>query len=864
MPYSTLPECGNYVKLQLDQSGLRRYNPQWNNNAMSKNNGSWGCQQASQKLTGHAKKSMLRAEQIARKFHSSKTLNIHLLFSILCETGSLGSNILKDLAIKKKDFLDFFTKNYFPEKSAGRKNIFFSADLKKNFLRAYSVAKNFNYPYVGTEHLVFALLNCGDPMIENLFSGIKLKSSQRSMKSFFEPDHLSSISKLFNLPEINSGKAKRQKSSPTPFIDKFCSNINEETLKKGEVVVGRANEIQRMINILGRKSKNNPILVGDPGVGKTILVTGLAQLINLGSIPESLYKKRIMSLDVAQLIAGTSFRGEFESRLKEIIKEAASATDVIVFIDEIHNIVGAGNVSGSLDLANIIKPALARGEIQVIGATTLSEYKKYIEKDAALERRFQPVQISEPSEAETREILFGIKESYEKFHNVSLSNAAIALTIELSVRYVQNRFLPDKAIDVIDEAASDVRSQSKVSDFIKEIRVLESKKLALLEDKEKLVSEENYEKAIGLRSEEKVLEEKIKKLKKQQLDSEKEHRILITSSDILRTISRISGVPLEKLSQEKIRKIKNIKNILATQIIGQSEAVERLSDTLLRAQSGIGNPDRPIGSFLFLGPTGVGKTLTAKVLAEEFFENPKALVRIDMSELMERHSISSLIGSPAGYVGYGEGGNLTEKIRRNPYSVVLFDEIEKAHPDVFNILLQILEDGVLTDAEGTQVNFKNTIIILTSNIGTDEFTKASEGIGFSLSGHPKSLAEKFVAIKESVIKELENKLKPELLNRLDHILVFNALRQEDIKKITKIKLEKLSRRLESRKIKLNYDDLAVNFIADKSLNTSQGARLVRKNVRELIENPAAEMIIYGKVKDGKIAVSIEKGKMKII
>ncbi|OGI16563.1 MAG: hypothetical protein A2Z52_01905 [Candidatus Moranbacteria bacterium RBG_19FT_COMBO_42_6] len=820
--------------------------------------------QASQKLTGHAKKSLLRAENIARDFGYTETSSIHLLFSIYSERGSLGRNILRDLGIKKEDFLRILDKKTIKEKRGRRTLLPTSDEMKKIFIQAYSTAKNFDYPYVGTEHLVFALISSKEHEIQNLLRAADSKNSRESMQSFFDPNQLGGLSKMFNLPDTKISKSRKPKASPTPFIDKFCININEETLKKGEIVVGRANEIQRMINLLGRKSKNNPILVGDPGVGKTILVSGLAQLINSGSVPESLYKKRIMSLDVAQLIAGTSFRGEFESRLKEIIKEAAAANDVIVFIDEIHNIVGAGNVSGSLDLANIIKPALARGEIQVIGATTMAEYKKYIEKDAALERRFQPVQINEPTEVETREILFGIKESYEKFHNVTLSDAAIALAIELSIRYVQNRFLPDKAIDVIDEAASDVRSQSKVSDFIREIRGLENKKSSMLDDKEKLVSEENYEKAISLRAEEKALEEKIRKLRKQQLESEKQHRISITSSDILRTISRISGVPLEKLSQEKSRKIKNIKNILGTQIVGQKEAVESLSDTLLRSQSGIGNPDRPIGSFLFLGPTGVGKTLTAKVLAEEFFENPKALVRIDMSELMERHSVSSLIGSPAGYVGYGEGGNLTEKIRRNPYSVVLFDEIEKAHPDVFNILLQILEDGMLTDAEGTQVNFKNTIIILTSNIGTDEFTKASGGIGFSPAGKPKSLAEKFTAIKESVIKELESKLKPELLNRLDHILVFNALRQEDIKKIAKIKMEKLSRRLESRKIKLSHDARTINFIAEKSLNPSQGARLVRKNVQELIENPIAEMIVYGKVKGGKIAVSIEKGKIKIV
>jgi ATP-dependent Clp protease ATP-binding subunit ClpC len=822
--------------------------------------------QASQKLTAHAKKSILQAENIARDFGYTETANIHLLFSIFSEKGSLGSNILKDLGIKKDAFLRIFKKNSLAKEKIGQKIIPTSDEMKKTFIQAYSVAKDFDYPYVGTEHLVFALINSKDGEILKVLGGTN-KVIKQTLKSFFDPNHMAGISKMFNLPEVKIGRNKKHKPSATPFIDKFCININEESQRKKEIVIGRTNEIQRMINVLGRKSKNNPILVGDPGVGKTVLVSGLSQLINSGTVPASLYGKRIMNLDIAQLIAGTSFRGEFESRLKEIIKEATTTKDIIIFIDEIHNIVGAGNVTGSLDLANIIKPALARGEVQVIGATTLTEYKKYIEKDAALERRFQPVQIAEPTEEETKEILFGIKESYEKFHNVSLSEKALSLAVELSMRYIQNRFLPDKAIDVIDETASDVRSQSKVSDFVKEIRSLEEEKVLLFAEKEKLVSEENYEKAISLRSEEKILEERLKNLREQQLKSEQEHRISITSSDILKTVARMSGVPFSKLSQEKDKKIINIKKILSSQIIGQEEVVKNLSNALIRSQSGIGNPDRPLGSFLFLGPTGVGKTLTAKILAQEFFGSSGSLIKIDMSELMERHSVSSLIGSPAGYVGYGEGGKLTEKIRRNPYSVVLFDEIEKAHPDVFNILLQILEDGVLTDAEGTRVSFKNTIVILTSNIGTDEFTKASGGIGFNSSQksvkYPDWRSEKFRLIKENVLKDLAQKMKPELINRLDYILVFNALENKEIKKIAKIKLEKLSARLKKQGIKMVFSKNLAEFIAEKSVAPAQGARLVRKNVQELIENPVAEMIVYGKVKDSKIFVSVEKGKISL-
>jgi len=830
---------------------------------MLKDNDHREYKQAGQKLTNRAKKSIIRASEIARQFGFPKASNIHLLFAIFCEKGSLGSNILKDLSIKKESFLKIINtkSSVLPKIDIDTQP--FSIEIKRIFTRAYSVAKEFNYPYVGTEHLVYALLESEDRVIKDLIAGSKSKKASKTVRALFEPTHLSNLSKMFNLPDMHISKTKKQRTSPTPFIDKFCININEETKRKKEIIIGREREIQRMINILGRKNKNNPLLIGDPGVGKTVLVSGLAQMIDSGSVPATLYKKRIMSLDIAQLIAGTSFRGEFESRLKEIVKEATSNQQIIIFIDEIHNIVGAGNVTGSLDLANIIKPALARGDVQVIGATTLAEYKKYIEKDAALERRFQPILVKEPTQEETREILFGIRENYEKFHNVSISDAAIVLAVTLSVRYIQNRFLPDKAIDVIDEAASDVRSQSKVSDFVKQIRELENKKVAIQEKKEKLVFEENYEKAINLRVEEKVLDDKIRELQKAQNKTEKEHRISIHASDILRTISRISGVPYTKLSQEKSRKIKNIRKLLASQIIGQEEVIDKLSDTLLRSQSGIANPDRPIGSFLFLGPTGVGKTFTAKVLAQEFFENPKALVRIDMSELMERHSVASLIGSPAGYIGYGEGGNLTEKIRRNPYSVVLFDEIEKAHPDVFNILLQILEEGMLTDAEGTQVSFRNTIVILTSNIGTSEFTKATSDIGFSAPTKSEKIMNKFSAIKENVLKELGQKMKPELLNRLDYVLVFAALDKKEIRRIAWIELEKLLVRLENQGVKMNLDRGLVNFIAEKSLAPEQGARLVRKNIQELVENPIARMIVHNKIRDGKILIKTSKGNLNI-
>jgi len=815
---------------------------------------------AGQKLTNHAKSSFLRADLIARDFEYEKIKNIHLLYAIFLEKGSVGANILADLGFKEVDFQKTLRENTERITIISGQPLLSSPEIKKTFTQAFSLAKEFNYPYVGTEHLVYTLLNAIDLLTKKLFANSKAKKDSQNLQLLFEPKELSHLSQMFNLPDIALGQKQKNSSSKTPFVDKFCINVNQEAKEKSDIIIGREKEISRMINILGRRNKNNPLLIGDPGVGKTALITGLANLINAGSVPNWLYGKKIMNLDVAQLIAGTSFRGEFEARLKNIIDEVSKNKNIILFIDEIHNIVGAGNVPGSLDLANIIKPALARGEMQLIGATTFSEYKKYIEKDQALERRFQPVNIAEPTEKETKKILFGIKEAYENFHNVSLSNEALNLAVDLSVRYVQNRFLPDKAIDVIDETASHIRSKAKISDNISQIRILENKQAALLEEKEKLVASDKFEEAIELRSQEKTLEQELKSLQEKQTKLEKENRIAITSFDIIETIAKISGIPAEKLAEVKNEKIKNIKKILNAKIIGQNEVLEKLASAILRSQSGISNPERPLGSFLFLGPTGVGKTLTAKILAQEFFGMEKSLIRIDMSELMERHSVSSLIGSPAGYIGYGEGGNLTEKVRRNPYSVVLFDEIEKAHPDVFNILLQILEDGHLTDAEGTRVSFKNTIVILTSNVGTSEFTNASE-VGFGSKKNTHEISEKFNQIKETTLKELERCVRPELLNRLDHILVFNALTKEDIFKIVKLELERLKKVLMDKKIILNYPKNVLIFLTEKSLAFNQGARLVRKNTQELLENPIAEMIIYDKVKNGKIKAEIKNKKI---
>lgn len=856
-------------------------------------------QKFGEKLTNHAKNSVAQAFLLGKKFNHRKIKNIHLFYSIYLEKNSMGSVILRDLGLKKEFFKNYFKKTTSNPnlKSSSKKlsSLELTSALKKTLARAYVIAKNLNYGYVGTEHLIYALLESKDKDIQNLlFKKIELKKtskktpgltnldellkksrqlqsdfssqpsfSQDFMKTFMDfPSSSASVSSPSSFPEDLSDFFLKQDTvsknkSATPFIDKFCVNINKKAIQQKEIIIGRKNELERTINILGRRNKNNPLLIGHPGVGKTALVFGLAQLINTDQVPPFLLEKTIMSLDIAALVAGTSFRGEFESRLKGIVKEISQNKNLILFIDEIHNIVGTGNVTGSLDLANIIKPALAQGDIRLIGTTTFSEYKKYIEKDSALERRFQPIQIKEPNINETKKILMGIKNHYETFHQVSINPQIVELAVELSQRYVKNRYLPDKAIDVIDEASSQIRSQNKLSDLEIKIKGLKKKQQKLLSEKERLINKEKYEKAIQIRQLEKETTEKIKFLENHQLSTEKEKQIEIQPRDIFKTVAHISGITEEKLSQEKNGKIKNISQILTKQIIGQKEAVEKITNALLRAQSGIENVDQPLGSFLFMGPTGVGKTLTAKVLAQEFFSDAGPLIRIDMSEFMERHNVASLIGSPAGYVGYGEGGRLTEKVRRNPYSVVLFDEIEKAHPDIFNLLLQILEDGVLTDAEGLEVNFKNTIIILTTNIGTHDFMNATQ-IGFE-NKLSRDVFKKFDAIKEKSLKELGKKIKPELLNRLDYILVFNPLGKNELKKITVLEINKLKQKLKKQHITLTISRAVINFITQKSLAINQGARLIRKNLRELLENPIAKMIVYNEVKDEKIKADIKNG-----
>ena len=829
----------------------------------------------SQKLTFHAKKCLKDAKDLAQRENSPEVRLKHLLFSIYLEEGCLGSIILKNMKIGKAHFDKFNLLSKKKKEGDAKKEIHelrFSQGIISVITKAYSLASNFNYPYVGTEHLIYAILETDDKEIAAIIQKLDIenkKSFENIIGSPISGDTLANLSKFFDLPEITLSKNKNGETPATPYLNQFCSDLNKETAKRDEIIIGREREIERIVNILGRKNKNNPILIGDPGVGKTALVSKLAQKINSGEAPNKLLGKKILSLDMALVVAGTSFRGEFEARIKEIIREATINKNVILFIDEIHNVVGAGNLSGGLDAANILKPALSRGDIQCIGATTLSEYKKHFEKDPALERRFQTLRVNEPSAEDTKKILEGIRGSFEKFHNVNISNEAIEQSVNLSAKYINNRFFPDKAIDLIDETASAIKNKRKTLDFGKKIKFLETEREKIIEQKNNLVNQENYDEALRLRQDEKELSKKIDILKKKRVEIEKEKAITIKGSDIAATVSQITGIPLEKITPQKsTAKIKNLEKNLKSKIIGQEEALEKIADILIRSSSGIANPDRPMGSFLFLGPTGVGKTFTAKILAQDFFGSPQNLVRIDMSEFMERHNVSRLIGAPAGYVGYEEGGKLTEKIRHQPYSIVLFDEIEKAHPDVFNILLQILEDGTLTDAEGKEINFKNTVIILTSNLGTSQFTSSAQ-IGFSARGGSayggksshKNRKSNFEEIRNKVIEELKRQVKPEIINRLDHIVVFNPLREKEIKKITKLELENLKKRLKIQGIDFSYSNKLAEFTAKKSLAFDQGARLIRRNIQDLVENKIARAIVEGKIKNNKISLDVEGNKI---
>lgn len=722
----------------------------------------------------------------------------------------------------------------------------FTPRTKRVLRAAVIISSKTGYTYVGTEHLLLAILSESDSyavaFLEEL--GVSVERLAQAVSKGMQ----GGADDGFGGFENESAPNGSQKGGSA--LDKFGRDLTQAA-KNGEIdpVIGREKEIQRVIQILSRRTKNNPVLIGEPGVGKTAVAEGFALEIAKGNVPEILKDKRVVSLDLTGMVAGAKYRGDFEERIKAAIDEVKKSKNTILFIDELHTIVGAGAAEGSADAANILKPSLARGDFQVIGATTLNEYRKYIEKDAALERRFQPVKVGEPTPEQAVQILKGLRDSYEAHHKVKITDEAINAAVTLSSRYIADRYLPDKAIDLIDEGASKVRLASLTSpDNVKE---LEDEIADYEKEKASAINEQDFERAARLRDEQKELQTKLDDAKKKWQEQQKGNSGEVTAEDIAKIVSEWTGIPVVQLTKEESERLLNMENVLHERVIGQSEAVTAIAKAIRRGRVGLKDPKRPVGSFIFLGPTGVGKTELCKALAEAMFGDENAMLRLDMSEYMEKHTVSKLIGSPPGYVGFEEGGQLTEKVRRKPYSVVLFDEIEKAHPDVFNMLLQILEDGRLTDSQGRTVDFKNTIIIMTSNVGARLITEKQSSLGFNSENENAEESEK-KDIKELVTGELRKVFRPEFLNRVDDIIVFNKLNKDEIKQIAVKMLKTLENRLDKMNIKISFTDNAVSEIADKGFDENYGARPLRRAIQNEIEDPLSEQMLEGKVKDGAV------------
>ncbi len=824
------------------------------------------------KFTEHAKNIISLVDERENKTERN-TLFDWLLF-IAREEGSLGAHILKNFNITKESVEEAIARL--------RQNATIGEDeyftLEEIIVKSAMIAKEQKSGYIGTEHFLFAILLAKSRALGEFLAAKKINKDdiKRGTKSILDnankfPDAARILSIIMNqkndfpqggmiapsaFPMPGQKISEEDQVSPLEF---FCADLTDEAAKKKiGPIIGREKELKRVINILNRKTKNNPILIGEPGVGKTAIVEALAIRINEGRVPSSLLSKKVLMLDMGSLVAGSMFRGEFEARLKEILHEIEKDDRTILFIDEVHTIVGAGSASGSLDAANILKPALSSGRLQCIGATTLTEYRKYFAKDAALERRFQPITVEEPSIEETIKMIAGLKKSYEDYHQVIITPEAIEAAVNLSVRFVPERFLPDKAIDLLDEAASYlVNFDSDENQWVK-IKEMLAKKNRVIIAKDKAVESEKYEEALLLKKEESDLDQEIKKIKAEARKAESQKKPKILNAKVISKIATdIIGIPKENMNEYETRKIKNLEKVLKSKVIGQDKAINTLAKVVRRHRANISNPNRPIGSFIFIGPTGVGKTELVKVLAEELFGSQKNLIKIDMSEFMERHNVSRLLGAPPGYVGFEEGGKLTEQVRLKPYSVILFDEIEKAHPEVVNILLQILEDGVLSDAQGKKINFKNTIIILTSNLGSEEFTSSASALGFSGVDGDKKLNDKFEAIKNKTLAVLKEKFKPEFLNRIDEVVVFDALDLEHLEKITVLRCKEFALRL--KKNKISVADSVIKKIAKISLNPAYGARMIRKNMQNLIEDRIAEKIISGEIREGD-KITVEAGK----
>ncbi len=849
------------------------------------------------RFTPNAKQALSVAEEESRKQSLPYIGSEHLLIGLLGNPRSLAFSILTGAGVSLENVRMILSSASNQEPEAKQIQHGLSSYLTKIIEDAVRTAHKFGHPFVGTEHLLFAMVSQGKcaatvilenmhvnpedfkKQIEEMFeqmANARKKDVQQvntSLDKFlqglqgvmFNPggpgaDYSDAFqhkdSPFMGMPE--QPPAKGGKRSKTPALDYFTDDLTEK-FRKGEIdpIIGRKKEIERVIHILNRKTKNNPVVIGDPGVGKTAIAEGLAQAIVEENVPDSLLSKQILSLSLSNVIAGTKYRGEFEERMKSIIDEAAKVdNDIILFIDEIHTLSGTGSAEGSLDAANLLKPALSRGGLQIIGATTIDEYRKQVEKDKALERRLQPILIEEPTINDCIQILKGLRPSYEKFHNLAISDEAIHSAVKLSKRYISDRFLPDKAIDVLDETAALMGARSQYN--TPKIRE-EKEKIAKIDKKiEKEVYAQEYEKASTLKEKKEAILKTIDKIKEESQNQRK--RVKIDENDIAKTIGKITGIPMTKLMKDETKKLADLEGTLNQFIIGQDEAVKEVSKAIRRSRVGIAPSNKPIGSFIFLGPTGVGKTELVRTLAREVYNNPDSFIKIDMSEFMEKHNVSRLVGATAGYVGYEEGGQLTEAVRRKPYSVVLFDEIEKAHPEFFNILLQVLEDGYLTDAKGKRVDFTNTIIIMTSNLGAKQLTQEAAKIGFALEVDERKKAEDdFNEKKEQVLKEMKDHFRPEFLNRVDKVIVFQPLNSEVIQDIVRLRLDELADRLKEKEIRINTTDEAVELLAKLSYDPQYGARPVRRKIQDLIEDPIAEKILAGEFKKGD---TIKIGRLK--
>ena len=779
----------------------------------------------------------------------------HLLLGLLSVEDSVASELLFENGVEKESIIELVKSNIGSGTPTSLTPEHLTPRAKRVIEVAVSSSRETGNSFVGTEHLLIGILGEGDNYAIKFLNKLNVDVAMLTEQALEAAGvDINSSSPKEEKPDVSQSKGNSVKQggkikSKTPTLDKFGRDLTE-LAKEGKIdpCIGRGKEIERVIQILCRRTKNNPCLIGEPGVGKTAVAEGLALKIAEGNAPELLKNKRVVALDLTGMVAGTKYRGDFEERIKNAIDEVISADDVILFIDEIHTIVGAGaSADGSIDAANILKPSLARGELQVVGATTLDEYRKNIEKDSALERRFQPVLVGEPSEEDAELILKGLREKYESHHKVQITDEAITAAVKLSARYIADRFLPDKAIDLIDEAASRVRLNSSTApDDIKELEA-EIKKIT--EEKESAIENQEFEKAASFRDKERELTEKLKQSKTEWNKSAGEFTEKVSAEDIAELISQNTGIPVSQLTEEESQRLLRLESVLHNRIVGQSEAVTSVSKAIRRGRVGLKDPKRPIGSFIFLGPTGVGKTELCKALAEAMFGSENAIVRLDMSEYMEKHTVSRLIGSPPGYIGFDEGGQLTEKIRRTPYSVVLFDEIEKAHPDVFNILLQILEDGRLTDSKGRTVSFKNTVIIMTSNLGAKFLTEKKTALGF---GETVDSGENVA--KERIMTELKSAFRPEFLNRVDDIIIFNKLTKDEICEIAEKMLSQLNKRLNDLDISITFEKSAIEAIADAGFDEVYGARPLRRAIQSKIEDVLSEKILDGSIKNGNNVV----------